>query len=133
VGKYDWAIKTLRGAPQKADIEDIEDVGRKEHTRERVMHSFMTVEMPDGSKWGVPVAMIARNRATHYASEFDGDVARSLAEDTLPLFESNEYDIQDWAVNNMDWSDFDGHHVKLTQAPTPDFQEAWLSGAKGYR
>lgn len=96
------------------------------------MHKYMTIEMPDGSKWGVPVEMIARNRAAHYAHEFDGDEARSLAEDTLPLFESDDYEIQDWAVNNMNWSDFDGHQVKLEQAPTPDFQDAWMSGSKGY-
>ena len=44
------------------------------------MHKLMTVEMPDGSKWGVPVEMIARNRAAHYASEFDGDIERSIFE-----------------------------------------------------
>lgn len=96
------------------------------------MRKYMTVEMPDGSKWGVPVAMIARSRAEHYASEFGGDVGASLAEDTVPLFEADDYEIQDWAVNNMNWSDFDGHQVKLSEAPPPDFQEAWMSGAKGY-
>ena len=96
------------------------------------MHKLMTVEMPDGSKWGVPVEMIARSRATHYAHEFDGDVERSLAEDTTPLFESDDYEIQDWAVNNMNWEDFDGHQVKVESAPTPDFQEAWMNGDKGF-
>lgn len=96
------------------------------------MYKYMTVEMPDGSKWGVPVEMIARNRAAHYASEFDGDVERSLADDTIPMFESSSYEIEDWAANQMDWSDFDGHQVKLADAPAPDFQEAWMSGAKGY-
>ncbi len=96
------------------------------------MHKLMTVEMPDGSKWGVPVEMIARNRAAHYASEFDGDIERSLAEDTLPLFESDDYEIHEWAVNNMNWCDFDGHQVKVSDAPRPDFQEAWMSGDKGF-
>ena len=96
------------------------------------MHKMMTVEMPDGSKWAVPVEMIARSRATHYADEFDGDVDRSLTEDTTPLFESDDYEIQDWAVNNMNWSDFDGHQVKVSDAPNPDFQEAWLNGSKGF-
>ena len=96
------------------------------------MHKLMTVEMPDGSKWGVPVEMIARSRATHYASEFGGDVEASLAEDTLPLFESEDYEIEDWAKNNMNWSDFDGHQVKTSDAPPLDFQEAWMSGATGY-
>ena len=96
------------------------------------MHKYMTVEMPDGSKWGVPVEMIARNRAEHYASEFGGDVERSLADDTIPMFEADDYEIQDWAVNNMNWEDFDGHQVKLAEAPEPDFQDAWMSGAKGF-
>jgi hypothetical protein len=89
---------------------------------------LLTVTMPDGSEWGVPVDMIARNRAAHYAHEFDGDIERSLEEDTLPLFADSEYEIKDWAVNNMNWSDFDGHQVKVSDAPVPDFQEAWLSG-----
>ena len=96
------------------------------------MHKLMTVQMPDGSKWGVPIEMIARSRATHYASEFDGDIERSLAEDTLPLFEKSDYAIEDWAKNNMNWSDFDGHQVKVEDAPTPDFQEAWMNGETGY-
>ena len=45
------------------------------------------VTMPDGSQWSVPVVVIATNRAASYADEFDGDTARSLEEDTHPLFE----------------------------------------------
>ena len=90
----------------------------------------LTVTMPDGSIWAVPVLMVATNRATHYAHEFDGDVERSLAEDTLPLFESYEYEVADWAVNNMNWSDFDGHQIKIKDAPPPDFQEAWMCREK---
>ena len=95
------------------------------------MHKFMTVTLPDGSVWSVPVEMIARNRAEHYAHEFDNDVERSLKEDTIPLFKSDKYEIQDWAVNNMNWSDFDGHQVRITYGQ-PDFQEAWLNGEKGF-
>lgn len=96
------------------------------------MHKFMTVELPDGSLWGGPVEMIARHRAEFYAREFGGDVERSLAEDTIPLFESDDYEIQDWAVDQMDWSDFDGHQVKLKGPADPDFNVAWLSGPKGF-
>lgn len=96
------------------------------------MHKLMTLEMPDGSKWGVPVEMIARNRAEHYAKEFGGDVELSLSEGTMPLFESDSRVIEDWAVNNMDWSDFDGHQVKVSEAPSPDFQDAWMNSPKGF-
>lgn len=91
---------------------------------------LLSVEMPDGSKWGVPVDMIARNRAAHYAHEFDGDVERSLAEDTMPLFESDDYEIHDWAVSNMNWDDFKGHQFKLSEASPVDFQDGWLGGEK---
>ncbi|HLP99171.1 MAG TPA: hypothetical protein VK149_12085 [Sideroxyarcus sp.] len=91
---------------------------------------YLSMTMPDGSKWGVPVDMIARNRAKHYAHEFEGDVERSLAEDTLPLFEADDYEIEDWAVNNMNWSDFCGNQKKLADASEPDWQDAWLSAEK---
>ena len=89
---------------------------------------LLTIELPSGEVWGVPVDLIARNRAAEYASEFDGDIERSLAEDTLPLFASNQYEIEDWAANQMNWSDFDGHQIKVSDAPKPDFQEAWMNG-----
>lgn len=91
---------------------------------------MLTIEMPDGSKWGVPMEVIARNRAAHYAHEFDGDVERSMAEDTMPLFESDDYEVKDWAANNMNWSDVAAQAKKLQDAPAPDFQEAWVNGDK---
>ena len=90
---------------------------------------MLQIEMPDGSKWGVPVEVIARNRAAHYAHEFDGDVERSLAEDTMPLFESDDYEVEDWAANNMNWSDVEAKAKKLQDAET-DFQEGWVNGEK---
>lgn len=89
---------------------------------------YLQITLSDGSKWGVPVEMIAWNRAKHYASEFGGDIKRSLAEDTMPLFNDSPYDVQDWAIGNMNWSDFDGHQIKISDAPTPDFQSEWMSG-----
>ena len=91
----------------------------------------MTVEMPDGSTWAVPVDAIARNRATYYAKEFDGDVERSLAEDTGPLFATDDYEIEDWAVNNMDWKDVEGVAFELPVAKTRDqYQDGWMEGEK---
>lgn len=96
---------------------------------------MLTIEMPDGRKWGVPVEVVARSRAAHYAHEFDGDVERSMTEDTMPLFESDNYEVEDWAANNMNWSDVEAQAKKLQakklqDAPAPDFQEAWVNGEK---
>lgn len=89
-----------------------------------------TIKQADGSTWAVPVDVIARDRATNYAEEFDGDVERSLTEDTLPLFAECAYEIHDWASNNMNWSDVQAFAWKLQDAePTHnDFQEAWVNG-----
>jgi hypothetical protein len=90
----------------------------------------LRVTMPDDSKWDVPVEVIARNRAEHYADEFDGDVERSLAEDTLPLFEQEDYEIEDWAANNMNWSDVVGVAIRHSYPADPDYQEGWVNGVK---
>ena len=83
--------------------------------------------MPDGSKWAVPVKLIALARASYYAKEFDGDVERSLGEDTSPLFESDHYEIEDWAQNNMHWDDVKDLAECIEPAKC-DFQKGWLNG-----
>lgn len=92
---------------------------------------FFKVTMRDGSVWSIPVEVIARDRAENYKEEFDNDVERSLAEDTWPLFESDPYEVVDWAINNMNWSDVENSALRIT-APPPltadDFQEGWMNG-----
>jgi hypothetical protein len=92
---------------------------------------YLRVEMPDGTLWDVPVDVIARNRAAHYACEFEGDIERSLAEDTLPCFEESPFEIQDWAANNMNWSDVAAvaRRVALLVKPV-DYEEGWVNGRK---
>jgi hypothetical protein len=96
------------------------------------MSGNLEVTMPDSSIWIVPIDVIARNRAAHYAHEFDGDIERSLAEDTMPLFRSDSYEVQDWAANNMNWSDVCMHAWRKIEAPPVDdqFQEGWVNGDK---
>ena len=90
---------------------------------------MLTTKQPDGSVWGVPVELIARDRAKHYAHEFGGDIERSLREDTWPCF-ADEFEIADWAQNNMNWSDVQSSAKCITSAPEPDFQEGWMNGDK---
>lgn len=85
--------------------------------------------MEDGSLWDVPVSLIAQNRAAEYADEFDGDIEKSLNEDTMPLFNSDDYEIQDWAANNMNWDDVKAHAVKVDDGIV-DYQDGWVNGDK---
>ena len=88
----------------------------------------LIVTMPDGSEWAVPVAVIARHRAAYYAKEFDGDVERSLAEDTMPLFESDGYEVHDWAANNMRWEMVKEHAHQVKSSAAVDYEEGWCNG-----
>ena len=92
----------------------------------------LRVTMPDGQKWDVPVEVIARNRAAHYASEFGDEVERSLKEDTLLLFdgEGGAYEIEDWAANNMNWDEVEEHATLAMAQDAVDFQEGWVNGEK---
>lgn len=87
------------------------------------------IDMPDGMTYAVPVELIARNRAEYYAhKEYDGDVAESLRDDTLPLFESDNYEIHDWAANNMNWAEVKGKAIMLKKkVPEDEFQDAWCN------
>ncbi|WP_312817212.1 hypothetical protein [Atlantibacter subterraneus] len=85
--------------------------------------------MPDNSVWAVPVQIIATNRADYYAKEFGGDIQRSLAEDTLPLFRASEYEIEDWAANNMNWSDVQ-HAARCVTPGEVDYDDGWVNGEK---
>ncbi len=93
------------------------------------MPKSLFVTMPDESVWAVPVEIIARNRAAYYAHKVGGDVERSLTEDTMPLFDSDPFEVEDWAANNMNWSDVVEHAVMVEKGET-DFEDGWANGEK---
>ncbi len=93
------------------------------------MSKHLFVTMPDESVWAVPVSIIATHRATYYAGECGGDVEKSLAEDTMPLFEHDPFEVEDWAANNMNWSDV-VEHARLVSEGETDYEDGWVNGEK---
>ncbi|AQZ81534.1 hypothetical protein BUM88_07885 [Acinetobacter calcoaceticus] len=85
------------------------------------------VTMPDESKWAVPVRIIAESRAKYYAGVDEVTVEENLNDDTVPLFESDHYEIHDWAANNMNWRDVKEHAVQI-ERPSLDYEEGWANG-----
>lgn len=79
-----------------------------------------------GDVWRVPTRIIAENRAIFYAKENGVDIEESLQDDTIPLFESDDYEIEDWARNNMDWAEVEKHAEKV-KSVGPDMQEEWVN------
>lgn len=101
-----------------------------------MLDKVMVLKLRDGSEWAVPVDVIARSRAAHYADEHDGNIEDSLKFDTLPLFKASSYEVEDWAANNMNWSDL-APHARQIKPPVPlsyaDFQDALLADDKEVR
>ncbi len=94
-----------------------------------ITDKFLRVTMPDSSRWDVPVWVISDDRANSYVDEFNGSHERSLSEDTIPLFEEDEYEIVDWAANNMNWEDVEEWAVCAKDAVV-DLDEGWANGSK---
>lgn len=84
--------------------------------------------MPDHSEWSIPIKLIAENHAEAYKDEFDGDAKQSLDEGTEPLFQSDEYEISDWASNNMNWDDVKEYATQVKEANDGDYQDGWCNG-----
>jgi hypothetical protein len=93
------------------------------------MAKHLQVTMPDGSKWAVPVDVIAMNRAAYYAKNDGLTIEDSLNNDTNPLFASDDFEIEDWAANNMNWSDVE-HLAVCTGNGVVDFDDGWANGDK---
>lgn len=91
------------------------------------MDKQLVTTMPDGSRWAVPVSVIARHRAEAYAQHFEGDIEKSLQEDTGPLFDQEDFEIKDWGSNNMRWKDVE-NFATCIQPPDCDYEEGWANG-----
>ena len=96
------------------------------------IEKYLRVEMPDGSKFDIPVRDIAINRANAYKKEFDNSVIRSLLENTVPFFEGDQDEVLDWAANSMNWEDVADAAIEVPRAKVNniDYQKGWVNGNK---
>ncbi|OTG93622.1 hypothetical protein B9T24_14225 [Acinetobacter sp. ANC 4654] len=92
-----------------------------------ILDKNYVVEMEDNSKWAVPVRIIAEHRAKYFAKKDGISLEESLNDDTVPLFESNDYEIHDWAANNLNFSDVQ-HVAKQIGMPDVDYEDGWANG-----
>ena len=85
---------------------------------------YLRVTMPDGSKWDVPALLIVQHRAREIVkidsqTSFDKEVEYAL---------SDEYEITDWAANNMNWKDVVLQAQIVSEDREIDYQEGWING-----
>lgn len=93
---------------------------------------FLKVTMLNGSKWKVPIHIIAEHRARFYSEMNSISFSDSLYNDTLPVFEDDYSEVEDWASNNMDWSDVEKYAIQIkdNNMSPEDLQYGWVNGNK---
>ena len=126
------AISEVLPAPKKKyeiyyqGIEGIPVIGSQSWVSVHpVMNWMYQFEVSNGSVWETPVSVIAVNRADTYAHYYGDDVMLSLMENTLPLFESDAYEIQNWAQNNMSWEDVVSYAIMIEEPRSLDMRKEW--------
>jgi len=91
------------------------------------MSKVLSVQFSDGTTWEIPAEVIADNRATYYAGK-DPDTTYPKEFDYLM---SDDSELYEWAVNNMNWEDVAAHAVQVeTMRPEPDYEGEWVNAPK---
>jgi len=86
-----------------------------------VITKRLILTSPEGDEWAISVQHIILHRAGVY-----GGTDKALQE-TVVLFSSDDFEIEDWAVNNMNWSDVEANAVKIKECKL-DMDTAWAEG-----
>jgi len=92
----------------------------------KLLNKKYYLKFSDGSTWAVPIYTIMMNHAEYVASNNGQDPMVALENESIPFFEEDDYNIEDWAKNNMNWTDVVEHAVQVTK-PTLDYQTEWMN------
>jgi len=85
---------------------------------------YLRVTMPDGSRYDIPARVIAEDRAKYYVE----NDSNANYEDELTFALSDDYELKDWAANNMDWVYVKDYAKKVEEVAEVDFHEGWING-----
>ncbi len=95
------------------------------------MKRIYAVTMENGDVYGIPAEVIAENYAAYYASL--GEDYKENYDTMLKWFDTNDFEFEDWAKNNMNWEDVADQAVRLpSRKKEVDFQEGWMNGEVEY-
>lgn len=83
---------------------------------------YIYVEFNENEIWKFPASIVADNRAKYY-SERDKD---TTYEEEYEFTMSDESELIDWMMNNMDWCDVSSQSIFVSRKEI-DYDMAWLS------
>lgn len=100
------------------------------HDKEEMMsEKILVVTFSDGTRWQIPALFIARHRAAYYAkleTELNGADYQEIFDGEVEFALEDEYELEDWAKNNMNWID-----VVLVARRLPDgkcdYAKEWMN------
>ena len=85
--------------------------------------------MPDGSIWQLPAEFIANIRAKYYADkdkEKDNNLDwQTVYDDEYKYTLGDDYELQDWLSNNMNWEDFEDQLTQLAETEKKTYAKMW--------
>lgn len=87
---------------------------------------YYQVESENGEQWRVPIDAIVQNRSEYYAEKDNVSYEEAEAE-TIELFNSDTYEIEDWARNNMNWSDVSGQAILHQTKSVVMYDDMWCN------
>lgn len=94
-----------------------------------VLDKLYVITLANGDQWAVPVRVIAEDRAAYYAKKDNVSLESAMADTAEYFSDSDGYEIENWAQNEMNWSDVKPHAKFYAKAEIDDdadpFQEAW--------
>lgn len=92
---------------------------------------LLVVEMSDGKRWAIPALLVAKDRAAYYAkldSEQGDDDYDTIYKEELDYTLSDDYELIDWAHNNMNWSDVSEHAILVyTEKRSANYEKEWIN------
>lgn len=99
---------------------------------------YLQVTMPNGERWGVPIYIIAESRANYYANKdairegLTKEERDKRYEEEYSYTLEDEFEICDWAANNMNWIDVKEYAIEISFEALTErgYQEGWINGDK---
>ncbi len=89
------------------------------------MDKCLKVRFPNGDLFVVPARVIAEDRAKYYSTVDGYDKGSNEWEAEVQNALNDEFEIYDWAGNNMDWADLVPYAKKIEDLTDLDYEDEW--------
>lgn len=88
-------------------------------------NKYLKVRFANGDLFEVPARVIAENRANYYA-DLDGyDLNSNEWEAEIISALNDDFEIEDWAANNMEWRELEPYAKRIDSDEEFDYEDGW--------